>query len=362
MYLKTGNKSECSGCTACMNICPKNAIKMVCDEEGFKYPVIDKNKCINCGACFRICPNVKKEEKNTIMEAYGAKHKDKKEQFTSRSGGAFIAISDYILEQNGVIYGAELKENFTVVHNRAITKEERDKFKGSKYIQSDMNDIIKRVQKDLCDNKKVLFSGTPCQVASVNACIKDKYKENLYTCDLICHGVPSEKIFRNFLEYIQKINDKNIKEFIFRDKRFGWETHFETFIFDDNTEISTTYFKNLFYGHHILRPSCYNCNYANIHRPADITIADFWGIEEVNPEFLDKNGVSLVIINNEKGKELFDKVKNKLNIIDCSIEDCIKHTYTLNQPTPITENREEFWNDYKKEKFDYIIDKYATKK
>ena len=176
----------------------------------------------------------------------------------------------------------------------------------------------------------------------------------------MCHGVPSELIFKEYLKYIEQTKNKKIKKFIFRDKKFGWATHYETFIFNDDTEISTTYFKNLFYGHHILRPSCYNCNYANTHRPADITIADFWGIDEIKPEFLDKNGVSLVIINNEKGNELFDNIKDDLRIIDCSVEDCIKHTYTLNQPTPITENRNEFWEDYKKEKFDYIIDKYAN--
>lgn len=362
MYLKSSNKSECSGCTACMNICPKNAIKMIYDEEGFKYPIIDKEKCINCGRCYKICPNVKKDEKNSIIQAYGAKHKEKQQQFTSRSGGAFIAISDYILQQNGVVYGVELKEDFTVIHNRATNKEERDKFKGSKYIQSNMKDIIKNIQQDLENNKKVLFSGTPCQVAGVNAYVKDKYKENLYTCDIVCHGVPSELIFKEFIKYIEQTNNKKTKKFIFRDKRFGWATHFETFIFSDDTEVSTSYFRNLFYGHHILRPSCYNCNYANIHRPADITIADFWGIDEVNPEFVDKNGVSLVIINNKKGKELFENIKDDLKIIDCSVEDCIKHTYTLNQPTPITKNRNEFWDDYKREKFDYIIDKYARDK
>ena len=123
--------------------------------------------------------------------------------------------------------------------------------------------------------------------------------------------------------------------------------------------VSTQYFRNLFYGHNILRPSCYKCNYANIHRPADITIADFWGIEKVNPEFADKNGVSLVIINNKKGKELFDKVKQSLNLIDCSIEDCIKYTYTLSNSTPMSENREQFWKDYENENFEYIINKYG---
>lgn len=362
MYLETGNKSECSGCTACMARCPKNAIKMVEDNEGFKYPKIDKDKCINCGACYKICPNVKKDKTNTIIKVYGAKHKNERERFTSRSGGVFVALSDYILSQNGIVYGAELKENFTVEHNRAENKEERDKFKGSKYIQSNMNNTIEMIQQDLKENRKVLFSGTPCQVAAVTACINDKYRNNLYTCDLICHGVPSELIFREFLKYVELENDKKIKEFVFRDKRFGWDSHYETSIFEDKTEVTTQYFKNLFYGHDILRPSCYKCNYANTHRPADITIADFWGIENVAPDFVDKNGVSLIIINNEKGKELFDEVKKDLNLINCSIEDCIKYTYTLTKATPISENRERFWEDYKNEKFDYIIDKYASEK
>lgn len=360
MYLKSGKKSECSGCTACMNICPKDAIKMSYDEEGFLYPTIDKEKCIDCGACYKICPNIIKDEKNTIMEAYGAKHKNEKERITSRSGGVFVALSDYILNQNGVVYGAELKEDFTVAHNRATNKEQRDKFKGSKYIQSKMGELIKSVQQDLKNNKKVLFSGTPCQVAAINSCIKDNLRNNLYTCDLICHGVPSELIFKEFLKYIEDRQNKKIKNFIFRDKRFGWESHYETFIFEDDTELTTQYFRNLFYGHHILRPSCYNCNYANIHRPADITIADFWGIDKVNPKFLDKNGVSLVIINNQKGREIFSEIKNDINTIDCSLEDCIKYTYTLNKPTPITENREEFWEEYQNKEFDYIIKKYGV--
>lgn len=359
MYLKSGKKNECSGCTACMNVCPKNAIKMLEDEEGFKYPHIEKEKCINCGACYRICPNIKKDETNTIKEAYGVKHKDEKERETSRSGGVFIALSDYILKLGGVVYGAKLKDDFTVAHDRAINKEQRDKFKGSKYIQSDMQDIIKKVKEDLKDGKKVLFSGTPCQVAGVKSAVLDKYQENLYTCDLICHGVPSKKIFQDFLKYIESISEKKIKEFNFRDKRFGWDTHFETAIFEDGTEMTTEWFKNLFYRHNILRPSCHKCNYANIHRPADITIADFWGVDKVAPDFLDKKGVSLAIINNQKGKEWFEEVKNDLQIVDCSLEDCVKYTYTLSQPTPEGENRKEFWEDYKENEFKDIIEKYA---
>ena len=357
MYLKNKDKTLCSGCTACKIACPRNAIKMIEDSEGFKYPVIDKNICINCGICIKICPNIEKNEKNNIIEVYGVKHKNEEERATSRSGGVFVALSDKVLQENGIIYGAKLNEDFSVSHSRATNVEERFELKGSKYIQSDMKDTIRNVKKDILEGKKVLFSGTACQVAGVNKILGDK--ENLVTCDLICHGVPSNKIFREFLKYLEEKYNKKIKSFNFRDKKFGWESHWETTTFEDNSIISTQYFRNLFYRHNILRPACYKCNYANTHRPADITIADFWGIDEINPEFNDNKGVSLIIINSEKGRELFENVKQDLTIIPCSIEECIKHTYTLSKPTPISDERENFWHDYNEQDFDYIIEKYA---
>lgn len=359
MYLKDKKKEKCSGCTACLNICPKNAIEMKQDDEGFKYPVIDKNKCIDCGACIKICPNVRNDKTNSIIETYGVKHKNNKERMTSRSGGAFIALSDYILNLNGVVYGAQLNEDFTVSHGRAESKEERDKFKGSKYIQSEMGNIIEKVRQDLQNGRMVLFSGTACQIVAIKACIPKELQEGLYTTDLICYGVPSERIFRDFLNYIEQISGKKVKQFNFRDKKFGWESHYETTTFKDGTNLSTQYFKSLFMSQNILRPSCYECNYANTHRPADITIADFWGIENIAPEFLDGLGVSLTIINNEKGKSWFDNAKKDLDFIDCEVDDCIKATYTLNQPTPKPETREEFWSEYKEKDFKYIIEKYA---
>lgn len=359
MYLDNNDKYLCSGCTACKAICPRNAIKMVRDSEGFEYPEIDEGKCSNCNACVRICPNIKKNKENKILEAYGVKHKDEKQRKTSRSGAVFIAISDYILNKGGVIYGSKMNDDFSVSHSRATTKEERDLFKGSKYVQSNMNNIINEIKMDLLNKKYVLFSGTACQVAGVKSAIPEQLQDKLYTCDLICHGVPSNKVYEDFLEYIEKLNNKKIKQFIFRDKRFGWESHYETIIFEDNTEISTQYFRNLFYGHNILRPSCYKCNFANQNRPADITIADFWGIENVNINFKDDLGVSLTIINSKKGKEIFQNIKNELNTIDCSIEDAIKNTYTLNNPTPESPDRNMFWEDYEKNDFAYIIEKYA---
>lgn len=360
MYLVTNKKTECSGCSACENICPKKAIQMIEDEEGFKYPKINKEKCIKCGLCEKICPNIKKNFENKIIKVYGAKHINTKEQCTSRSGAVFIALSDYILESGGIVYGARLNDDFSVTMERAESKEKRDKFKGSKYVQSDMKDIIKNVQEDLKNNKKVLFSGTPCQISGVISCVSEEYKKNLYTCDIVCHGVPTKLVFNDYLKFIQEKYKKRIKEFNFRDKKFGWQSHIETITFEDASSISTEYFRNLFYGHNIIRPSCFECNYATTHRPADITIGDFWGIDQIAPKFLDTKGVSLVIINNEKGQELFENVKSQLNIIECPIEDCIRHTYTLNKPTPKPITREKFWEDYKCKDFGEIIKKYGS--
>ena len=360
MYLITNKKAECSGCSACENIFPQKAIQMIEDEEGFRYPKINKQKCIKCRLCEKICPNIKRNLENNIIKVYGAKHRNEKEQYTSRSGGVFIALSNYILDLGGIIYGAKLNSDFSVTMERADSKEERDKFKGSKYVQADMNNVIKAVQDDLKIGRKVLFSGTPCQIAGVISCTSEKLRKNLYTCDIVCHGVPTKLVFYDYLKFIQRKYKKRIKEFNFRDKKFGWQSHIETITFEDDSSISKKYFRNLFYGHNIIRPSCFKCNYANIHRPADITIGDFWGIDQIAPEFLDTKGVSLVIINNEKGRVLFESIKSQLNIIECSIEDCIKHTYTLNQPTPKPITREEFWKDYKSKDFEKIIEKYGS--
>ena len=360
MYLIDNRKETCSGCTACKIVCPRDAISMCEDEEGFKYPKIDKKRCINCKLCEKVCPNVKISSNNNIIKTYGVKIKDEYERQTSRSGGVFVALSDYVLENGGIIYGVKMDEKFNVFHDRATSKEERFEFKGSKYVQSDMNNVIRKTIDDLKDGKLVLFSGTSCQIAGLLSNVPENLKQNLFTCDLICHGVPSNRVFRDYLNYLELKENKKIKKFNFRDKKFGWNSHYETITFEDDSEISLDYFKKLFYNHIILRPSCHSCNYANTHRPADITIADFWGIDEVNPSFNDNKGVSLVIINSSKGLELFNKIKVKLHIIEVSINDCIKHTYTLNQPTPVSETRNEFWLDYDKMNFDEILLKYSN--
>lgn len=229
------DKSQCCGCTACASICAHDAIMMQPDVLGFLYPVVDKDKCVDCGLCDTVCAFNEHYDTSLNLsqpDAYAARHKDMKEVETSRSGAAFIAISDYVLENGGVVYGAGYTDHFRVVHKRAITKEERDEFKGSKYVQSDLDHVFRQVKKDLKDGLTVLFSGTPCQTAGLNSYIGKKLRENLILVDIVCHGVPGPYIWRDYIAYLEKKQGDRICWVNFRDKQqFGWKAHHETFKF-----------------------------------------------------------------------------------------------------------------------------------
>ncbi len=229
------NKADCCGCTACASICPHDAIEMTPDVMGFLYPVVDMSKCIDCGLCEKVCAF--NEHYDTCLnlpepDAYAARHKDMHEVETSRSGAAFIAISDYVLENGGVVYGAGYTDHFRVVHKRATTKEERDEFKGSKYVQSDMNTVFRQVKNDLKNGLTVLFSGTPCQTAGLNSYVGKRLREHLILVDIVCHGVPGPNLWRDYIAYLEKKQGDKICWVNFRDKqKFGWAAHHETFKF-----------------------------------------------------------------------------------------------------------------------------------
>lgn len=233
--IKITNPVDCCGCTACASICNHNAIKMEPDTLGFLYPVVDISKCTDCGLCEKVCSFNDDYDKSLNLSepiAYGARHKDIDEVMRSRSGAAFAAISDYILENGGVVYGAGFAEHFRVVHKRAATKEERDEFRGSKYVQSDMNTVYRQVREDLKDGLTVLFTGTPCQTAGLNSFVGKKLRDNLYLIDIVCHGVPSPYIWRDYVSYLEEKQGDEIIWVNFRDKqRFGWTAHRESFIF-----------------------------------------------------------------------------------------------------------------------------------
>ena len=352
-------KKNCSGCTACKNICPFNAIEMEKDNEGFFYPKINQNKCKDCGLCTELCAFKRKSinfDKQPI-KVLGAKLKDLNERKTSRSGGIFMALSDIILSGHGIVYGCVLGENLEVFHTGVDNIKDAKMFKGSKYVKSNLRDVYSRVKNDLINGRKVLFSGTSCEVAGLLATLNNVDKTNLYTIDLICHGVPSPLIYKEFINFMEKKENSKVLFIDFRDKSYGWSSHKETLIFKDK-KITTNYYTELFYTHYILRPSCFNCKFSNHDRISDITIGDFWGIQEEDEKFYDENGVSLALINTEKGKQLFEKIVDNIDYIYVKGKSYMQHN--LKEPSIEPENREEFWREYKEEGFEFIMNKYAN--
>lgn len=356
------DKSQCCGCTACASICPHNAIVMQPDAMGFLYPIVNVENCVNCGLCEKVCAFHKNYDIRLnfpIPEAYAARHKNIDEVETSRSGAAFIAISDWILEHDGVVYGAGYIDHFKVVHKRATTKEERNEFKGSKYVQSDLSNIFQQVKQDLKEGKTVLFSGTPCQTSGLNSYVGKMLREKLFLVDIVCHGVPSPYIWRDYIAYLEmKYNDK-ICQVNFRNKEdFGWAAHRETYNFSHTGKKEETIFTKMFFRHIMCRKSCAVCPFTNIHRPSDITIADFWGWEKTDTEInKDDKGVSLILVNTVKGKILFEHIKKHLITIQAKIENCLQP----NLQHPFTENpdRDLFEQDYAKYGLRYVLRKYA---
>lgn len=314
------NKADCCGCTACASVCAHHAISMEPDAMGFLYPKIDTDKCTECGLCEKVCafnPNYDKSLNLSEPQIYAARHKDIHEIETSRSGAAFIAISDYVLEQGGVVYGAGYAEHFRVVHKRATNKEERNEFKGSKYVQSDLRDIFPQVKADLKQGLIVLFSGTPCQTAGLASYIGKRLREKLILVDIVCHGVPAPYIWRDYLTYLEKKYKQPIVEVNFRDKsRVGWNEHIESFVFQDGSKKEFNTYTYLFYRHIMLRPSCSKCHYTNFKRPSDFTLADYWGWEKLSPYFnKDNKGCSLLLVNTEKGRHFLKYISIDLNLI-----------------------------------------------
>lgn len=358
-------KEDCSGCTACRQICPTGCISMVADEKGFIYPQIDTKNCTNCGLCRTICPFTGKGKiaVQSLPEPaiYAVKHRDSMVLRASSSGGAFTAISDYILTKGGIVYGAAFDKHLIVRHVRCDTAVERDRLRGSKYVQSDLGDVFLSVKADLDSKRDVLFSGTPCQTAGLYAYLGKAYC-NLLCCDLVCHGVPSPRIFKDYVNTLDGGIKNNISQINFRDKISGW-SNFSFSLVIAGKKKSVRFGKDpycsLFSDHLILRPACHNCKFTSYIRPSDITLADFWGIYSSRPGFADENGVSLVLINTEKGQALFEAIKSKIcyersNKTECSQPNLVRPTF---KPA----NLDCFWRDYSRKGFDYVVYKYTLK-
>lgn len=333
-------KKLCTGCSACKQICPKDAISFVPDENGFLYPKIDTEKCIQCGLCKNVCPILNKEEKEFDNLFYMAWNKDNTDRINGSSGGVFASIAKYVYKNEGIVYGAAFDKNFKLHHVRTENVEELPPLLGSKYLQSDVGDIFKDVKKDLQDDKLVLFVGTPCQVYGLKLFLKKEYK-NLILCDFVCHGVPSQKIFDKYIE-----NTKDLESFSFRDKTHGWITFSIRKKFNngkiDICKFPEDMYMKGFLNNLYLRESCYNCKFTNLNRHSDITLGDFWGIEKYYPDIDYQNGVSLVIINSTIGEEVFNEIKKELKTRKVDKNIAIENNACLEKPVRYNNNRNKF--------------------
>lgn len=324
-YLEVTDKSLCSGCTACKNICPKNAIEMVRDEEGFLYPKVNEEKCINCGLCKKTCPILNKQNMNNFTpKAYIFQNKNEKVRKTSTSGGFYSALGEYILKNNGIVYGASFDKNFKVTHTKSETIEELEKFKRSKYVQSDLKETFIEVRNYLNQGKLVCYSGTPCQIGGLKAFLKKEY-ENLITVDLMCHSVPSPLVFEKYKKYIlKKMNAKKILDVNFRDKsKYGYKYSLMTVVTDNGTYsegIDTDPYLRAFFKDYSVRPACYNCHFKTLKRVSDITIWDCFNINEIDNSFNDDKGTTRILSQSENGDKILHQLEDiKIKEIDLEL-------------------------------------------
>lgn len=347
--LQKYNPKECCGCRACEQVCTHHAITMKVDGEGFLYPTLDEKSCVDCGLCETVCPmqNAAKTL-NCDGAAYAAQNKCEKDLLTSSSGGMFIVIAKHIIGKGGIVYGAAYDGGTSVCHQRVETEEELERFKGSKYVQSDTAKTYSQVRKDLREGRYVYYTGTPCQIAGLKLFLRKDYPL-LITSDLVCHGTPSHKIFDIMVQHMQDEAKAQFVDYSFRDKKtHGWACSSSSSYKKPNGKIlyvkysrhMEAYFKAFITGD-LMRWNCYQCPFARYNRVGDITIADYWNVKKAHPEFPNiSNGVSLVMVNTRRGDDLLKDISDNVVLMNLAKEEAMESNWNLRQPTPLTEGRQ----------------------
>ncbi len=350
-------RRRCTGCGACANACRHGALRMEEDEEGFAYPRIDAAACVNCLACERACPADRVEASETLPAAFYAFAKDVGVCAASSSGGVFTLLAEEILRRGGAVCGVGFDESFRVCHRWIEDAEELSALRTSKYVQSDTGDTYRRAEELLRAGRTVLFSGTPCQVAALRQHLGRDY-EKLFTQDIICHGVPSPGVWKRYLEQVH--GGKRLTSVSFRDKTAGWNDFSMKISYADGTvyrELATKDpFERAFLANLTLRPSCYQCQYKTMSRVSDLTLADYWGVELVHPELKEQQGVSLVLLHSEKGRELFEAVKPGLVSDRTDAERAIGMNHAATHSVPWHRNRNAFFAAYETEPFAPLVE------
>lgn len=360
------SKDKCCGCFACYNVCPKNCISMRKDKEGFLYPFIDTKKCINCGLCEKSCPEILGVKANVSKKkTYAVINKDERIRLNSSSGGFFSLLATEILNNGGVVFGAAMSEDCkTVEHIKIESLDLLEKLRGSKYVQSYIGDTYRQAKQFLENGRKVLFVGTPCQISGLYKFLDKEYFE-LVTCDFICHGVPSPLVWEKYVKLIEGKNSSKLKRVFFRNKKYGWKRFSLKFEFADGSVHSQILHKDLylrgFRADLYLRPSCYNCTFKGLERNSDITLGDLWGAGKITPDLDDDKGISLVVVNSQKGSEIFKRVKQYAEIREVDLELAVKYnSAAVSSVKEPTLKRNNFFKEIEKVSFNKLMKKYCS--
>ena len=360
-------KEDCCGCNACGDACAHEAITFKTDNEGFWYPEVDKEKCVDCGLCEKVCPvlNIKELKKNDLPQSicYAAEHKNLEVVFDSTSGGLFSALADIMYKEQGYVGGAVFNDDFSVRQFISNKKEDLPRIRSSKYLQSSLIGFYKEVRQLLRNGENVLVCGSPCQMAALRAFLRKDY-ENLIIADFICRGTNSPKVWRKYLDSYEERYGSPVVYCKAKSKEYGWRNLTQKVILANGKHMYETKDQSNFTKGYLqtgvyCRPSCYECKFKGYPRMSDITLADFWGIENVDKS-LEKNlGTSLVMINSKKGEAYFEKVKSRIHCIHVPFESIEKGNPSLNKPlAPAKVDRKEFFDDLDKMSFLQIADKY----
>lgn len=360
--------SKCTGCGACAHVCSNKAITMVKGSEGFLYPAIEKGKCVQCEKCAEVC-HLQSQSKIELFQqsVYACQIKDKQMLVHATAGGFFPLLAKTVIEQGGVVYGCVWDASMHAVHKGITTIDQIQEFSGSKYVQSNTTNVFSEISNHLQNGKKVLFSGTPCQVEAVLKYCNNLDRSNLITVDVPCYGVPSQAIFSAYIEKLNKKYNAKVVDFRFRDKRhYGWShTTFITFKRDDGTYFEVEeidhnkidYYK-MFGNRNCYRKSCYQCLYNTLNRVSDFTTGNYWGIENKTQVFDATLGVSMVIINSKKARNIFDSIKSHMILEERTVEDAVDSNEALVKVTDYPNHRDAIYQSFAKHGFDGMFKRY----
>ena len=352
---------NCTGCHACYSSCPKKIIKMVSNKEGFLVPTIEMDKCVSCNICINACPVLNKKEIETENHVFGCYNLNHQQRLESASGGVFRVLAEEVIKNNGYVFGAGFNKEFQLEHMCASNMVELKLLLGTKYIQSKIGNTYNQAKELLEKGKYVLFSGTTCQIRGLKSFLKKDY-DNLFTIDLICHGVPSPMVWN---DYLDEKGRKHLKKIITRDKTYGMNNAPIVFIYDNGKETKEAYNENLYlkgFIHNLyLRESCFNCKFKGISRISDITIGDFWGLEYFDNSQQNDYGISVMISHNHRIDSFMKLLNNKMFIKEYPLEAAYTFNECLIKPVKMPRERNIFFRKYKENGFDKTVNDLSKK-